>query len=152
MKTFKVTKNITIECNCKKTSYGFKHEAQLLVNGREVEKSKVCYYNRTWESFEYESVIMKLLNKTDLISKRQKTIFLKKERDECKKIIQKHFGLISGIAKLGNVLYDNQKDSNTWKIRMLKAGLGNELSIPEDWNVLDENEKERRLNNVIQGM
>jgi hypothetical protein len=35
---------------------------------------------------------------------------------------------------------------------MLKAGLGNELSIPEDWNVLDENEKERRLNNVIQGM
>ncbi len=152
MKTFKVTKNITIECDWKKTSYGFKHEARLLVNGREHERAKVCYYNRTWESFEYESVIAKVLSKTNLVSKRMKTIFLKRERGEYKKSVQKSFGLISSIAKLGDVFCDNQKDSNTWKARMLKAGLGDGLIMPEDWNSLNENEKERRLNNVIQSI
>jgi hypothetical protein len=33
---------------------------------------------------------------------------------------------------------------------MIKAGLGNKgLEMPEDWDSLSEEEKERRLNNVI---
>jgi len=54
------------------------------------------------------------------------------------------------VAALGNIMTNNKKDSNDWKLRMLKAGLENKgLSIPEDWDTLTEEEKEKRLNNVI---
>lgn len=152
MKTFKVTKNITIECKYVNTRYGFKHEATLYVNGWNRGFAKICYYNRTWESFEYESVLEQLLNKTDLVTKRQKTIFLKRERGEYKKAVDRQFGMIAGIAKLGNILCDNQKDKNDWKARMLKAGLGEGVIMPEDWGTLSEDEKETRLNNVINQM
>jgi len=43
-----------------------------------------------------------------------------------------------------------QKESNDWKARMLKAGLENKgLIMPEDWDTLSENDKEARLNAVI---
>lgn len=55
------------------------------------------------------------------------------------------------VASLGNLLCDNQKDKNDWKKRMLAAGI-NGLSIPEDWDTLSEEEKERRLDGVIKIM
>ena len=59
-------------------------------------------------------------------------------------------GMIAGIAKLGEILCDNQKDKNDWKMRMLKAGLENQgLMIPDDWGLLSEDEKQRRLNGAI---
>jgi hypothetical protein len=39
------------------------------------EKAKCCYYNRTWERFEFETVISKLLDKTDRLTARQKAKF-----------------------------------------------------------------------------
>lgn len=54
------------------------------------------------------------------------------------------------IAKMGEIFADTTKDSNDWKTRMIKAGLGNKgLIMPEDWNELTEEDKETRLNNVI---
>lgn len=47
----------------KKTSYGFKHEAELFKNGSFINKAKCTYYNRTWERYEYESVIKEVLCK-----------------------------------------------------------------------------------------
>jgi hypothetical protein len=152
MKTFKVSKNITIECNWVNTRYGFRHDARLLVDGWERDRTKICYYNRTWESFEYESVLEKLLSKTNLVTKRQKTIFFKRERGEYKKAVDKQFGFIAGIAKLGDILCDNQKDKNDWKARMIKAGMGEGLIMPDDWGTLSENEKQTRLDNVIKEM
>lgn len=152
MKVFKVNKEIEIICDWKKTRNGFKHEARLMVNGWERERAKICYYNRTWESFEYESVLEDLLRKTELVTKRQKTIFLKRERGEYKKAVDEKFRMIAGIAKLGNILCDNQKDQNDWKTRMLKAGMGEGLMMPDDWGTLSEDEKETRLNNVINQM
>jgi hypothetical protein len=44
----------------------------------------------------------------------------------------------------------DKKEQNDWKARMLKAGLGNAgLQMPEDWESLDEQTKEARLNAVI---
>jgi hypothetical protein len=37
----------------------FKHTAVLLHNGSEVYKTKVCYLNRTWECFTYETVLFR---------------------------------------------------------------------------------------------
>lgn len=152
MKVFKVNKEIEIICDWKKTRYGFKHEARLMVNGWERERAKVCYYNRTWESFEYESVIQDLLSKTNLVTKRQKTIFMKKERGEYKKAVDKQFGMIAAIASLGQMFTNDQKEQNDWKTRMLKAGMGEGLIMPADWNTLSEDEKQTRLDNVINEM
>ena len=44
----------------------------------------------------------------------------------------------------------DKKEKNDWKARMLKSGFGNMgLEMPEDWNSLDEETKEARLNAVI---
>jgi len=151
MKTFKIDKYLEIVCEWKKTRNGFKHEATLLRNGREMDKTKICYSNRTWESFEFESVIKKLLDKTTLLSDRQKVNFLKRAsgREEAKTNSQ--FGSLAAIAKLGEVFHaGDQKATNDWKARMLKAGLENKgLVMPDDWDVLAEDEKEKRLEGAL---
>lgn len=43
-------------CESKPRQGGFKHEATLLFKGREVGRAKVCYYNRTWEAYQYDTV------------------------------------------------------------------------------------------------
>lgn len=56
------------------------------------------------------------------------------------------------VAKLGDIFNaGNEKASNDWKARMLKAGLeGKGLIMPEDWASLDEKTKAVRLNGVIE--
>jgi hypothetical protein len=62
----------------------------------------------------------------------------------------KNLKTISMIASLGDIFANNQKESNDWKTRMLKAGLENKgLIMPEDWDTLSESEKEARLNGAI---
>jgi hypothetical protein len=61
--------------------------------------------------------------------------------------------MVESIAKLGDLFCDNQKDKNDWKARMLKAGFENKgLQMPDDWNTLDEDEKQRRLDGVLEIM
>ena len=54
----------------------------------------------------------------------------------------------SMIAAFGNIFCNNAKDQNDWKLRMMKAGLPG-LDVPEDWDGLDEAEKTRRLDQII---
>lgn len=57
---------------------------------------------------------------------------------------------VAMIAQLGEIFGSSQKQKNDWKARMLKAGLGNSgLIMPDDWDDLSEEEKERRLNGAI---
>ena len=57
------------------------------------------------------------------------------------------------IMAMGNIMGGNQTEKNSWKERMLKAGLQNKgLIMPDDWNELDEATKEIRLNNVMNQM
>lgn len=64
---------------------------------------------------------------------------------------KKEFGLLTGIMKMGEIIHaGDQKGQNDWKARMLRAGLeGKGLIMPEDWDTLSEDEKEKRLNGVI---
>ena len=62
MKLFKLNNQYSITCESKGTRSGFKHEAVLFNNGHEIGRNKICYLNRTWESYEYESVIKKIIN------------------------------------------------------------------------------------------
>jgi len=74
-KIFKINEKMSIVCDWIDTRYGFKHEARLFVNGYEAEKAKCCYHNRTWERFEYETVVLKLINQTDRLTEEEKTRF-----------------------------------------------------------------------------
>lgn len=148
-KSFRVNDNAEIVCEWVKTRYGFRHDAKLYVNGQFVEKAKACYYNRTWESFEYESVISDLLHKTKHISVEDRDAFLKRARQGYHDEVNAQFGFISAIAKLGDVLCTDKKESNDWKSRMIKAGIGDAIQMPSDWDSLSEDEKETRLNAVI---
>lgn len=56
----------------------------------------------------------------------------------------------AAVAKLGEFFGQTQKEKNDWKARMLKAGLGNSgFEMPADWDELDEETKEARLNAAI---
>lgn len=150
METFRVNKNTEIICNYGRTRNGFKHTATLLINGRENTSTKVCYLNRTWESFTYETVIKRLLETTNILSKSQKTRFLNKISGNAHKKVATQFKTIGTIAKMGELFCDTPKEKNDWKERMIKAGLGNKgLIMPENWNCLNEEDKESRLNFVI---
>ena len=79
MKIFKINKTFTVVCTSESTRSGFRHLATLIsCNYLEVATAKMCYINRTWERFEYESVLQSLLAKTDLLTERQKKNFFKK--------------------------------------------------------------------------
>lgn len=48
---------VSIYCNTTHVTTGFLHHAYLYGFGREFEHSRIKYYNRTWEAFNYESVL-----------------------------------------------------------------------------------------------
>jgi hypothetical protein len=152
MKTFKINNNYQIICNCENTRYGFRHLASLKdKNYNEIAKAKCCYYNRTWGSFEYETVIRQLLNKSGILTKTKQKNFLNRISGNYRKEVKKQFGAVAMVAQFGNLLCNTQVEKNDWKARMLRAGLENKgLTMPEDWNSLSEDDKETRLNNVIE--
>ena len=55
--------DFTVLCHSEGTRYGFRHLGDLYINGIFERSDKVCYYNRTWERFEFETLISKLADK-----------------------------------------------------------------------------------------
>lgn len=56
--------------------------------------------------------------------------------------------VIGNVAAFGNVLVRDLKEKNDWKKRILSTIPG--IIFPDNWDTLDESEKERRLDEVIQ--
>lgn len=64
MRIFKIkSKNIDFICESKNTRNGFKHKCIMFKNGYEVAGASRFYLNRTWESFEFQSVIKDCIDK-----------------------------------------------------------------------------------------
>lgn len=60
------------------------------------------------------------------------------------------FTTVAAIASLADFFTDNQKEANDWKRRMLTAGIPDGLlSMPDDWDELSEDEKQKRLDGAI---
>jgi hypothetical protein len=76
MKIFELDKKYSIVCNWQSTRNGFKHTASLFKNGLSIYDTKICYLNRTWEYYEYESVCKQVIDKyfNALEAKKYKTI------------------------------------------------------------------------------
>jgi hypothetical protein len=82
-KTFKVNDKVEIGCESVGTRYGFRHDAFLMVNGVQYgNKAKCCYYNRTWEKFEFESVLHKAIEATTALTDAEKEQFKKQLNDK----------------------------------------------------------------------
>lgn len=63
----------------------------------------------------------------------------------------KSLAAISSVMMMGEIFASTKKDKNAWKLRMLKAGIPEGmLHMPDDFDSLPEDEKERRLNAVIE--
>lgn len=77
-------------------------------------------------------------------SKEETTEAIKEEEEKHKSMMK----TTAMVAKLGEVFGKTTEEKNTWKKRMLKAGIP-ALEFPEDFDKLPEAEKERRLNAVI---
>lgn len=152
MKSFKINDEYTIICEWKKTKIAFKHTAKLLQNGSEIDECKICYQNRTWERYDFESVLGKMLDIAKITTPEQNKELLNGWAEDNQKELDKKFGLIGAIASLGDVLGKYKNEKNDWKVRIIQAGLGEGIQMPDDWEELSEKEKESRLNNVINNL
>ena len=54
--------------------------------------------------------------------------------------------MVLDVMALGNIFTSDIKERNNWKLRMLKT---QNIDMPDDWDILPEEEKEARLNNII---
>lgn len=63
----KINEWVSVECESVGTRTGFKHVANVIVKGEKVESVKVCYSNRTWERFQFETLLKNLVAKTKVL-------------------------------------------------------------------------------------
>ena len=143
---FQIDEHLSVECQMQDTNYGFRHLATLLQDGKEISHSKACYYNRTWEAWTYQSVIKDAISKSSLSKKEKEAAYNWANGDHTD---WSRFNQTGAIAMLGNLFGETDKEKNDWKARMLKAGLGEGFSMPDDWNELSEEDKQSRLDMVI---
>ena len=171
MKTFKVNKNIKIECKtysragswstvpgslpswvAPKRAGSWGHSATLYIDGVEKSHTHIRYYNRTWESYEFESVLKALLEKSPFLSEWDKRCF-KAMIKNGGKYSTDDLRAIGMVAMMAGIFGKTQKQKNDWKARMLKAGLENKgLIMPDDWDSLSEADKEARLDGAIKAI
>ena len=161
----KITKQLAVGAEYYETSRSWGHKAHLYLgrtengNGNLILKEKVRYYNRTWESYKFETVLKNLYfeaKKKNLLSAYHLRLF-KKMIDNGGKVeakrIKQEFKTVAMVASLGSIFGKTQKESNDWKARMIKAGLGSKgLIMPDDWDELDEDTKQTRLDAIIKMM
>lgn len=150
---FKINDKISVVARYEKTRNGFRHVADLYIDGRIVDSAKVTYLNRTWEAYAFQTVLQKVIEETNWLSDEEKKKGLKFAKDYEnveRKRVDVEFGSIAAVAQMGDIFGKTEKEKNDWKARMLKAGLGSSgLDMPEDWETLDEETKKARLDAVI---
>lgn len=54
---------ISFFCNTTNTKNGFCHHVYVVGGGKDYEHTRVSYYNRTWEAFEYETALYRAIDK-----------------------------------------------------------------------------------------
>ncbi len=149
---FKINEFFSVACRSEKTSYGFRHTATLVnSHGRTLGYYKASYYNRTWEAYEFQSVIQGALKNAfeeGCLSKEEfmeMDLWSKKGQEDLS-----HLKNVAFVAAMGDLFGKTPKEKNDWKARMLKAGLeGRGLIMPDDWDELDEATKQTRLDGAI---
>ena len=148
MVMFKVNRNIRILCRSESSRSGFNHFATVFVNDREMATAKVHYINRTWERYDFDTVIEKVADDPSLSPAQRDTIKdWVKNRDGSDDEGMKRLGSVRALAMMGEVLGSDLKQKNRLRATALKSVQG--IDLPDDWDSLSEEEKSRRLNGAI---
>jgi hypothetical protein len=141
-KQFDLSEDYKVICETQNTRYGFRHVASLRDKYfSEVAKSKACYYNRTWESYTYQSVLKKVIS----------AYFEGAEHEAFQKYADEYkegsgiFTAVKAICAIGALECKSDKEKNAWDKKMFAAA---GLDFPYDWDSLSEEEKKSRLDKV----
>lgn len=82
MRQFTLSDKYSVVCESSDTRNGFKHTATLLTNGLDTGETVKCnYLNRTWESYDYQSVLYKLIQKSKWLDDEEKKVYTNKVRE-----------------------------------------------------------------------
>lgn len=146
-KDFTINDKYTIKCWTEDTRSGFRHLAELTEDDTTIETAKRSYTNRTWEAYDYQSVVHDLINKSDIDNKQAVKDKFDSKAKEAVNIKLKSLG---AVMKMGGLLSEDDKQNNEFRVRMLKAQFGEAIILPEDWDELDEETKTKRLDKIEQ--
>lgn len=128
---------------------GFNHFATLYnKEGGILGEAKIHYINRTWESYDYQSVLRRLLNDKSgrWLSDKEKEAtnqFLNSDLTDWS-----GFKSIAAFGALAEVLGTGLKQKNELKMKAVKSLKG--LEVPEEWENLPEAEKAKRLDKTLE--
>ena len=152
MKTYNFGEGYQVNCRSEKTRYGFRHLCELTQNYNVLAKTKACYYNRTWESYEYQSVIHQAIGIAFGAGGRRKNTpdqiaLIKQYKDEidarARGIEAKRFDPVKMVCAFGALLTSNPEERANWDKRMLSTIPG--IDFPDDFDQLPVEEQQRRL-------
>lgn len=60
-----ITPNLQFVCETFSNSRSWGHKGTAIYNGREVASCKIVYQNRTWERYQFETLLFSLVDKLD---------------------------------------------------------------------------------------
>lgn len=98
---------VAIYCNTTHVPTGFVHHAYLCGLGRDFEHSRIKYYNRTWEAYDYESVLKAAAAKLKKADREALLLDLDTYRDDEREKYNKFFAAFERNFK---TLSNEQKD------------------------------------------
>ena len=140
-------------CNYQKTRNGFKHTAVIRDERyNAICETKCCYLNRTWEAYEFQSVIHQAIGIAFGAGGRRKNTpdqiaLIKQYKDEidarARGIEAKRFDPVKMVCAVGALLTDTPEERAKWDKRMLSTVPG--IDFPDDFDQLPAEEKQRRL-------
>ena len=154
MRTITLPDGYELRCKSENTRSGFRHLAYLHKDGVKVAQAKVCYLNRTWERYTFETVIHRVL---DNYFKRASIFGAKEIMQQYIELADKDglhadlapfraTGMFDALAKLFSEGSD-LATRNKMRMTSLKARLPElDLSPLEG---LSEEEKAKRLDQVV---
>lgn len=145
---FEVGDRVTIRCEMLQMRNGVRENAIVSLDHEEVGRGTYYWSNRPWQCFRYASAIKSALSDIKQFTQEQRDAIYEGLKQRDTERVNAMFGSVAGVAKLGEIMCEDQKSKNDWKARMLKAGLPG-LHIPDDWDELTEDEKTKRLDKVI---
>lgn len=157
MKVYEFGEGFKVICDWKKTRVAFKHVCDVVdKGGNSICSTKICYLNRTWERYEYQSVIHQAIGIAFGAGGRRKNTPEQEARikaycDEVDDIatgqLKKQFNPVKMAVAFGSLISETKTEKNAFTKRMLNTIPG--VDFPEDFDQLSEEEKERRMDEAL---
>ena len=153
-KTF-YNKSVSVTCESKSNRSGFYHLGKLYYQNRLVLKKKIQYYNRTWEAWEFQSLLENLLDKAKKELPDKAIIDLKalieKENGVREAWVNTKSNNLKKAFKMIDIMLPKRK-ANKAKMNLLRSEFRGGLVVPSNWDELDEDEKQTRLNKAVEAI